>query len=224
MSCTVIVSSKSAIIRYDICITSSKFRYGSFAGHEVTPFVTNVGVNVSSKVGDDVSMGTIGARVVGLVDGLSVLTTGASVIIVLDAEGAVVLPSSEATVGEFVLLLTTDGEAVPLIDTGDDVLDNDVGSKVPIVVGDEVPLIDTGEDVVFDNIEGLGVLIFGALVTVDGDGAVLLPSVVITGVGLLLLLLSTTGEEVTRVSFPTTTTGEAVTVSLSPTTGLIEGK
>ena len=182
-------------------MTSSKFRYGSFAGHEVTPFVANVGVNVSSKVGDDVSMDTTGARVVGLVVGLSVLTTGASVIIVLDAVGAVVLPSSEATVGEFVLLLTTVGDAVPLIDTGDDVLDN-VGSKVS-VVGDEVPLIDTGDDV-FDNVEGLGVLL------TFGEGAVLLPSVVINGVGLLLLLLSTTGA--------------VVTVSLSPTTGLTEGK
>ena len=204
-------------------MTRPKFRYGSFAGHEVSPFVANVGVNVSSIVGDDVSMGTTGARVVGLVDGRSVLTTGASVIIVLDAEGAVVLPSSEATVGELVLLLTTDGDAVPLIDTGDDVLDNDVGSKVPVVVGDEVPLIDTtGDDVVFDNVEGLGVLIFGALV-IDRDGAVLLLSVVTNGVGLLLLLLSTTGEVVTRVSL-SATTGEDVTVSLSPTTGLIEGK
>ena len=201
------VSSKSAMIRYDICIISPKFRYGSFAGHEVSPFVANVGVNVSSKVGDEVSIGTTGARVVGLTVGLTVLPTGASVII-LDAEGAVVLPSSGTTEGELVSLLATNGDAVPLIDTGDDVFAN-VGSKVPIVVGDEEPLIDDTGDDVFDNIEGLGVLIFGALV-IDRDGAVLLVSVVINSVGLLLLMPSTTGE--------------VVTVSLSPTTGLIEGK
>ena len=195
------------MIRYDICIISPKFRYGSFAGQETCPFVTNVGVNVSSKVGDEVSIGTTGARVVGLTVGLTVLPTGASVII-LDAEGAVVLPSSGTTEGELVSLLATNGDAVPLIDTGDDVFAN-VGSKVPIVVGDEEPLIDDTGDDVFDNIEGLGVLIFGALV-IDRDGAVLLVSVVINSVGLLLLMPSTTGE--------------VVTVSLSPTTGLIEGK
>jgi len=206
-------------------MTRPKFRYGSFAGHEVSPFVANVGVNVSSKVGADVSEETTGAIVVGLIVGLSVLMTGASVT-VLDIEGAVVLPSSVTKVGELVLLLTTDGDGVPLIDTGDDVLDNDVGSKVSVVVGDEVPLIDTGEDVVFDNVEGLGVLIFGELVTSDGEGAVLLASVVTNGVGLLLLLLLSTTGAVVTVSL-SATTGAVGTVSLtpgSPTAGLTEGK
>ena len=116
-------------------MTSSKFRYGSFAGHSSTPLVVTVGVNVTivvvgnnvgEYVGIFVSTVGIAGDVVGEVlitgggvvanSGLEVPKTGASV---STLTGAVVVETSLAGKGAGEKVESdTAGEAVVLLLTG----------------------------------------------------------------------------------------------------------